>query len=79
MDHHLLREEDLLGRDLHAQVTARHHDPVRLAQHLVEVDQALLVLDLKLSQGNCSVRALSTFRNKASWFSIWESHRGSVV
>ena len=30
LDHHLLREEDLLGRDLHAEVAARDHHAVGL-------------------------------------------------
>lgn len=46
LDHHLLREEDLLGGDLHAQVTARNHDGVALLQDFLEVLQALLVLHL---------------------------------
>jgi len=44
VDHHLLREEDLLGRDLHAQVPARHHDAVGIHQDLLVVVQAFLVL-----------------------------------
>lgn len=35
-DHHLLRDEDFLGRDLDAQVTAGHHDAVALLQDLLE-------------------------------------------
>ena len=46
MDHHLLRQEDLLRRDLHPQVPARDHDSVRLFEDRVKVLQALLVLDL---------------------------------
>mmetsp|Transcript_510 Transcript_510/g.1397 ORF Transcript_510/g.1397 Transcript_510/m.1397 type:complete len:512 (+) Transcript_510:699-2234(+) len=45
-DHHLLRKRHLLRRDLHAQVTTRHHDAVRERQDLVKVAQALGVLDL---------------------------------
>jgi len=44
VDHHLLREEDLLGRDLHAQIPAGHHDAVGLHQDLLVVVQAFLVL-----------------------------------
>jgi hypothetical protein len=46
LDHHLLRQEDLLGGDLHAQVAASDHDGVALLQDLVEVLDALLVLHL---------------------------------
>mmetsp|Transcript_69386 Transcript_69386/g.167831 ORF Transcript_69386/g.167831 Transcript_69386/m.167831 type:complete len:516 (+) Transcript_69386:274-1821(+) len=46
-DHRLLREEDLLRRDLDAEVAARHHDAVRLRQDRVEVAHALVVLDLR--------------------------------
>ena len=46
MDHHLLRQKDLLRRNLHPQVPARDHDRVRLLQDRVKVLQALLVLDL---------------------------------
>lgn len=46
LDHHLLRQEDLLGGDLHAQVAAGNHDGVALLQDLVKVLDALLVLHL---------------------------------
>mmetsp|Transcript_15049 Transcript_15049/g.35858 ORF Transcript_15049/g.35858 Transcript_15049/m.35858 type:complete len:510 (+) Transcript_15049:276-1805(+) len=46
LDHHLLREEDLLGGDLHAEVAARDHDAVGLFEDGVKVGDALLVLYL---------------------------------
>src|SRR5262249_27064051 len=45
-DHHLLRNEDLSGRYLNAQITACDHDTVRLFENLVEVIDTLLVLNL---------------------------------
>lgn len=35
-DHHLLRNENFLCRDLDAQVTAGHHDAIALLQDLLE-------------------------------------------
>ncbi len=46
LDHHLLRQEDLLSGDFHAQVTTRHHDGIALFQDVLEVLQALLILHL---------------------------------
>eukprot|EP00958_Prasinococcus_capsulatus_P028909 scaffold7228_cov523-Prasinococcus_capsulatus_cf.AAC.8 len=46
LDLHMLRHEDGLRRDLHAEVTASDHDAVGLLQDVVEVLQALLVLHL---------------------------------
>ena len=46
LDHALLREEDLLEVDLHAEVTARDHDAVGLADDVVVVVEALHVLNL---------------------------------
>ncbi len=57
LNHHLLRQEDLLGGDLHAQVAARNHDGVRLVQDLVKVLDALLVLHLG---NNADAAALGT-------------------
>ena len=45
-DHHLLSEEDLLGRDLHAQIAASNHDTIGGRQNVRVVLPALLVLDL---------------------------------
>mmetsp|Transcript_40294 Transcript_40294/g.134368 ORF Transcript_40294/g.134368 Transcript_40294/m.134368 type:complete len:419 (-) Transcript_40294:165-1421(-) len=45
-DHHLLREEHLLRRDLDAQVAARHHDAVGGGENLVKVAHPLVVLYL---------------------------------
>mmetsp|Transcript_25891 Transcript_25891/g.77217 ORF Transcript_25891/g.77217 Transcript_25891/m.77217 type:complete len:552 (-) Transcript_25891:3-1658(-) len=45
-NHHLLLAEDLLGRDLHAEVAARDHDAVRGGEDLVELVEPLLVLNL---------------------------------
>ena len=45
-DHHLLLAEDLLRGDLHAEVAARHHHAVGGGEDLVELVEALLVLDL---------------------------------
>eukprot|EP00982_Pelagococcus_subviridis_P007525 30653-Pelagococcus_subviridis.AAC.1 len=44
--HQLLREADLLGRDLHAEVAARDHHAVGVLQDVVEVAHALFVLNL---------------------------------
>ena len=46
LDHALLREEDLLEVDLHAEVTARDHDGVGLADDVIIVVEALHVLNL---------------------------------
>mmetsp|Transcript_101220 Transcript_101220/g.264434 ORF Transcript_101220/g.264434 Transcript_101220/m.264434 type:complete len:320 (+) Transcript_101220:321-1280(+) len=46
-DDHLLGQEDVLRRDLHAQVAAGDHDGVAGIDDLVDVLQALLVLDLR--------------------------------
>ena len=46
-DHHLLLAEDALGRDLHPEVAARHHHAVGHLEDLVELVEALLVLDLR--------------------------------
>mmetsp|Transcript_3513 Transcript_3513/g.15487 ORF Transcript_3513/g.15487 Transcript_3513/m.15487 type:complete len:311 (-) Transcript_3513:976-1908(-) len=46
LDHELLREEDLLGRDLHPEVAARDHDAVAQAEDVVVVAQTLVVLNL---------------------------------
>ena len=45
-DHHLLRDEDLAGGDLDAQISTRDHDTVGLLENLVEVVNTLLVLNL---------------------------------
>jgi hypothetical protein len=57
LDHHLLRQENLLGRDLHPQVPARDHDRVRLFENGIKVLQALLVLHLRDDLDPCSLRA----------------------
>mmetsp|Transcript_5206 Transcript_5206/g.11450 ORF Transcript_5206/g.11450 Transcript_5206/m.11450 type:complete len:302 (+) Transcript_5206:533-1438(+) len=44
-NHHFLSEEDLLGRDFHSQVSARHHDSVRGGEDFGVVFHALLVFD----------------------------------
>ena len=46
LNHHLLRQEDLLGGDLHAQVSAGNHDGIALLHDLIKVLDPLLVLDL---------------------------------
>lgn len=46
LDHHLLRQEDLLGGDLHAQVSSGNHDGITLLHDLIKVLDAFLVLDL---------------------------------
>ncbi len=45
-NHHLLRQKDLLGRNLNAHVTAGHHEAVTLANDLVNLLDALVVLHL---------------------------------
>ena len=45
-DHHLLRDEDLSGRDLNAKVTPSDHDSVGQREDLVKVVHSLLVLNL---------------------------------
>lgn len=45
-DHHLLGDEDLGSGDLDPQITTGDHDAVGLVEDLVEVVDALLVLDL---------------------------------
>mmetsp|Transcript_2926 Transcript_2926/g.7478 ORF Transcript_2926/g.7478 Transcript_2926/m.7478 type:complete len:526 (-) Transcript_2926:23-1600(-) len=45
--HHLLRHEDVLGGDFHAQVSAGHHDTVARLANRVEVPHARLVFDLR--------------------------------
>mmetsp|Transcript_4128 Transcript_4128/g.6827 ORF Transcript_4128/g.6827 Transcript_4128/m.6827 type:complete len:416 (-) Transcript_4128:111-1358(-) len=47
LDHQLLLTEDLLRRDLHPEVAARHHHAVGGLEDLVELVQALLVLNLR--------------------------------
>ena len=42
----MVRVTNLLGRDLHAEVTARDHDAVGGGEDLIELVEALLVLDL---------------------------------
>mmetsp|Transcript_6779 Transcript_6779/g.14645 ORF Transcript_6779/g.14645 Transcript_6779/m.14645 type:complete len:367 (+) Transcript_6779:183-1283(+) len=46
LDHHLLGHPHLLHGDLHAEIAAGHHDAVGLRKDLLEVLQALDVLDL---------------------------------
>mmetsp|Transcript_61230 Transcript_61230/g.134083 ORF Transcript_61230/g.134083 Transcript_61230/m.134083 type:complete len:413 (-) Transcript_61230:242-1480(-) len=46
LQHHLLSHPHFLHRDLHAQISARHHDAIGLRQDLLEVLQALHVFDL---------------------------------
>lgn len=43
LDHHLLSQEDLLRWDLHAQVSSRHHDGIRLLQNVVKILDAFLI------------------------------------
>mmetsp|Transcript_13826 Transcript_13826/g.30030 ORF Transcript_13826/g.30030 Transcript_13826/m.30030 type:complete len:526 (+) Transcript_13826:423-2000(+) len=57
-DHVLLCEEDLLGRDLHAQIAASDHDAVRHAEDVLVVVKSFLVLDL----GNDFDAAPAVFR-----------------
>ncbi len=44
LNHHLLSQEDLLCRDLHAQVSSRNHDGIGLLQNVIKVLDALLIL-----------------------------------
>lgn len=46
LDHHLLRQEDLLSGDLHTQITTGNHDRIGLVQDGVKVLHTLLVLNL---------------------------------
>mmetsp|Transcript_47611 Transcript_47611/g.113142 ORF Transcript_47611/g.113142 Transcript_47611/m.113142 type:complete len:288 (-) Transcript_47611:867-1730(-) len=46
LDHHLLHQEDLLGRDLHAHVTSSHHDAIAGLDDLINVLDACLILNL---------------------------------
>lgn len=55
-NHHLLRHEHLLRRNLHAQVTPRDHDAVGLLQNFVKVVEALLVLNLGRGMGKGLMR-----------------------
>ena len=45
MQHVLLGKEHLLGRQLHTEVAASHHDAVHLFQDFFVILQSLLILD----------------------------------
>ena len=45
-DHHLLSKEDLAGRNFNTEITTSDHDTISLLQDLVEVGDALFVLNL---------------------------------
>ena len=51
-----LRVGNHLGRQLHAQVAARHHDAVRRLDDLVDAVEALLIFDLRDDLDGASVR-----------------------
>lgn len=46
LDHPLLGNEDLLGRDLHAEITTGDHDTIGGGEDFIVVVESLLVLDL---------------------------------
>ena len=47
LDHHLLQVGNLLGRDLHAQVSSGHHDAVRRTDDLIDVMDPFRILNLR--------------------------------
>lgn len=50
-NHHLLSNEDLLGRDLNAQVTTSNHDAIAGSEDFVKVLHSLFTLNLEEGGG----------------------------
>ena len=54
-NHHLLGKEDLLCRDLNAQITTRHHDPITGFQDLVKPDRQVAETEVIQTGASCTV------------------------
>ena len=50
-NHHLLGKEDLLCRDLNAQITTRHHDPITGFQDFVKPDRQVAETEVIQNRG----------------------------